>query len=213
MNSATYLPYYDRSIGILWTANNGGMSIDIWEISKEAPYIEHMRTHTSLTLVQAFAFLPKRTGVNVKGVQLAKSYKLVEDKIVPMTWTVPRKRLQYFQDDLFLDVWDGSAICTGTEWWDGQHPNGKDPTLVSLKPKDMDNLSSAPEEELTVREQKYLANLAKDQAPKAKGALGHENANQVAAYFSEVAKDMPKTNRFDASYNEASKSVDDTEWD
>jgi len=211
MNSATYLPYYDRSIGILWTANNGGMSIDIWEISKEAPFIEHMRTHTSLTLVAAFAFLPKRAGVNVKAVQIAKSFKLVEDKVVPMTWTVPRKRLQYFQDDLFLEVWDGKPICTGTEWWDGQHPNGRDPTLVSLKPNGMENLSTAPEEELTAREQKYLANLAKDNAPKAKGALGHENAEQVSAYFTEVAKDMPKTNRFDAAYNEASKSVDDAE--
>lgn len=213
MNSATYLPYYDRSIGILWTANNGGMSIDIWEISQEAPYIEHLRTHTSLTQVQAFAFLPKRTGVNVKAVQIAKSYKLVEDKVIPMTWTVPRKRLQFFQDDLFLDVWDGKPICTSTEWWDGQHPNGQEPNLISLKPNGMDNLSSAPEEELTVREQRYLANLNKDNGPKVKGALGHENADQVAAYFTEVAKDMPKTNRFDAAYNEASKSVDDSEWD
>jgi len=213
MNSATYLPYYDRSIGILWTANNGGLSIDIWEISKEAPYIEHLRTHTSLTQVQAFTFLPKRVGANVKAVQLGRSFKLVDDKVIPINWTVPRKRLQYFQDDLFLDVWDGKPICTSTEWWDGQYPTGKDPTLVSLKPSDMENLSTAPEEELTVREQRYLANLAKDNAPKVKGALGHENADQVKTYFSELAKDMPKTNRFDASYNEASKSVDDSEWD
>lgn len=214
MSSATFLPHYDRSTGVLFTANNGGTNIEIWEISSQAPFIESLRTYTSPTMVQGFAFTPKLQGVDIPKVQIGKAFKLVEDRIVPINWSVLRKRLEFFQDDLFPAVWDQQALCSSTQWFAGDMPpEGKDRVTVSLQPEHMAKLSEAPEEELTVREQRYQAHVQQQEAPKAKGVLGHESAAEVSAHFAAKAKDMPTTNRFDKAYDENAKSVDDSEWD
>lgn len=43
-------------------------------------------------------------GIDVKNVRLATAYKLSEDVVTPIYWTVPRKRKEFFQDDLFIDT-------------------------------------------------------------------------------------------------------------
>ena len=83
---------------------------------------------------------------------------------------------------------------------------------MSLQPAGMVKLSEAPAEELTVRQMRYQAHITKDEGPIVKGALGHESAEQVSEYFTQVAKEMPKNNRFDAVYDEAAKDVDEDEW-
>lgn len=40
-------------------------------------------------------------------------------------------------------------------------------------------------------------------APKLKGALGHESAEEVAEHFSQIAQKMPSINRFDATVNKS----------
>lgn len=213
MSSATFMGYYDRDVGVLLTADNGGTSINVWEITTQAPFVSLLKTQLTQTIFQGLAFRPKLASVQIKEVQVAMSYKLSMDTIIPMTWTIPRKRLEFFQDDIFLPTWDGKALCDSKAWFGGEIPQGKDVTLVSLCPSDMTPLSEAPKEELTERQNRYNAHNLKKEEPKKKGILGHESAEEVAAHFTKVAAEMPKTNRFDATYDETSKDVDEDEWD
>jgi hypothetical protein len=60
---------------------------------------------------------------------------------------------------------------------------------------------------------RYNAHQNKLTEPKKKGVLGHESVEEVSDYFCQVAKEMPRTNRFDATYDETMKDVEEDEWD
>jgi hypothetical protein len=77
----------------------------------------------------------------------------------------------------------------------------------------MTPLSQAPAVELTERQLRYNAHQNKKTEPKKTGVLGHTSVEEVSEYFIQVAKEMPTSNRFDATYDEASKDVDSDEWD
>lgn len=215
-SSSTFITHYDRDMNLLFVANNGSTSMQLFEVTASEPFINNLsgiQTYSSPDLFQGLCFMPKLSALNVKEVKVAHAFKLSQDKIIPIEWRVPRKRLEFFQDDIFPNTWDGKALCNATEWFAGKNPQGADKTKISLKPADMELLSNAPAEELTERQLRYAAHVNKKDEPKKKGALGHESAEEVSEYFTQVAKQMPKTNRFDAVYDEASKDVDEDEWD
>ena len=67
-------------------------------------------------------------------------------RVVPIRFTVPRTRLEYFQDDIYPPTRDSSAVMSASEWLGGA---AKPPTLVELMPSDMTPLSRAPVVEKT----------------------------------------------------------------
>ena len=93
-----------------------------------------------ICLLQGLAFLPKNV-CSVRDVEFAKAYRLTDTSIEPISFTVPRVKTNFFQDDLFPDTrltWN--PTLTAEEWLGG---STRQPEYVSLKPDNMKALTGA----------------------------------------------------------------------
>lgn len=142
--SGTLNPHYDPDTGVLLLWSKGEGSVKFLEINDESPYIHHLTDYSTNIPQVGYAILPK-TSVNVKEVEIFKSFKLTLDKVIPVSFTVPRQKKEYFQDDIFPDTLSSEPTLTAKEWLSGVN---KAPKLVSLQPTGMKKLSEAPKQEV-----------------------------------------------------------------
>jgi len=208
-NNATIIPHFDDDTGVIFVGNNGGSFIQLYLVTATAPYIESMNVFMSAGDVTGHAFAHKTT-CDIKKVELAHSFKLSRDKIIPISWTLPRKRLEFFQDDVFPATRSAVAAMTAAEWIAG---GDKEPEFISLQPAGMVELSKAPKEEMTERQKRYQEHLLAQQKAKPKGILGHESASEVRDHFRGIAKALPGGNRWDAKVDDSKVDVDENEWE
>lgn len=95
------------------------------------------------------AFLPKY-GLDIKGVEIGKSYILSQTHIESVSFTVPRTRLDYFQDDIYPPTRDlRQPVLEAAEWIAGAT---KEAPLLSLQPEGMKPVTEAPVE---IKAKKY----------------------------------------------------------
>jgi len=86
----------------------------------------------------------------VTKVEIDRMLKLSTTTVEPITFTVPRNRLEFFQDDLFPPTTRyGEPSMTSSQWLSGAKT---EPALISLQPPGMQPLTDAPK---IVREKKY----------------------------------------------------------
>jgi len=210
------LPRFDPDAKLLYLANAGGTFIPLFSVSdattKGAVILEQLNLFQTSSDTVGFVILPKRTA-DVRKVELQRALKLTKDAILPITYSVPRKRLEFFQDDLFPPSRKDAPEYSAAQFFAGEFPKGKEPTLESLQPADMTKLSEAPEEELTERQQRYNAHLAKQAAPKPVGALGHTSEEEVRQHFLALQNCVGGANRWDAKIDNSKVDVDESEWD
>eukprot|EP00058_Branchiostoma_floridae_P026168 XP_002611658.1 hypothetical protein BRAFLDRAFT_117106 [Branchiostoma floridae] len=137
------VPYYDEDSRVLFLTGKGDSQIFSYEVSTEKPYLIELATTAFSLPHQGVSFLPKNV-CNVKDVEFAQAYQLNKTTLEPLSFTVPRVKMEYFQDDLFPDTrasWE--PAMTAQEWLDG---GNKVQRIVSLRPSDMKPLSEAPKE-------------------------------------------------------------------
>jgi len=80
-----------------------------------------------------------------------RMFKLCNDYAEPISFRVPRTRMEFFQDDIYSETRKlDTPSETGSEWLSGV---SKDPVMISLRPQDMKKLSEAPTEK---KVQKYV---------------------------------------------------------
>ncbi|CAG2122579.1 unnamed protein product, partial [Medioppia subpectinata] len=104
------------------------------------PFIHHLSHYNAPNPHQSVAYLYKRF-CDVRAVEFARGYRLTPTAVEPLSFTVPRLRTEYFQDDLFPATrvqWE--PTLTADQWFAGQ--NGQ-PVYISLKPEEMGLLSEA----------------------------------------------------------------------
>lgn len=131
-------PHYDPDTNILFTYSKGERTCHAYEVQPDGlkgkqlsklPQFEHG------LLQSAFAFLPKQT-VDVKKVEIAQAYRLTPSSIQLVSFTIPRAKADFFQDDIFpptLDKLMPSGL-DAKQWADGQDA---EPSLVDLRPDGM----------------------------------------------------------------------------
>lgn len=158
------MPFFDPDSNVLIICSPGSPKVQMLRVvlSPEAA-IQALTSYVSPTDFMAQSFLHKTT-VNVREVEVLHSLKLSRNKVVPVSWQVPRSRKEFFQDDLYVPTLPLAAIMQAQEWRRGL--SGKDLDRVSLQPADMTSLSLAPRLERTPRQNKQ-----EDQAPAWKEAL------------------------------------------
>ncbi|OZJ05924.1 hypothetical protein BZG36_01201 [Bifiguratus adelaidae] len=138
ISPSTMVPSYDEDTGILFLAGRGDRIIHTFEFARKAegspPVIDALPKFEFSSLHQGFAFLPKRV-CDVRQVEIARFYRLIANKIEPVGVYVPRSRMEFFQDDIFLPsrVVDEPAIAA-KDWLDG---HDAEPRYVDLAPADM----------------------------------------------------------------------------
>ncbi|XP_033742691.1 coronin-7-like isoform X2 [Pecten maximus] len=144
------VPYYDEDSHTVFLSSRGESNVYAFEVSEEEPYITQLSTFAGEGLHQAYAFLPKIT-CNPKEVEFARAWRLTSTSVEPVSFTVPRVKMEYFQDDLFPDTrvtWE--PTMTSEEWLSGLNNQAR---TISIQPKGMKKLSEAPVE--TPKTSKY----------------------------------------------------------
>jgi len=226
-NIATPVAHFDAATGLLFVTGVGSCSYTVLSITPgAAPYVDLLSNFTSRSDVVASAALPKRD-VDVREVEVLRTMKLSKtNEIWPVSWRVPRKRKELFQDDIYhAGAHAAASQAPPADWFAGVverevQANGRGqakypvPT-ISLQPAGMDTLSAAPQEELSAGQKRYLAQQLAKSAEPARGFLGHTSGEEAMDYFRKRAEELPaNSGRFDARTSDKSAdAVADDEWD
>lgn len=158
------MPFYDPDSNVLIMCSPGSPKVQIFRvIVSPEPAIQALSSFVSPTDFMAQGFLHK-TAVNVAEVEILHSLKLSRNKVVSVSWQVPRARKEFFQDDLYVPTLPLAPIMNAQEWRRGLC--GKELDRISLQPADMTCLSLAPRLERTPKQAKQ-----EDQTPAWKEAL------------------------------------------
>ncbi|CAD5120322.1 DgyrCDS8899 [Dimorphilus gyrociliatus] len=142
VSPATLMMLYDEDSRTIFATGRGDGTIFAFEAINEAPYLSRLSDIKGDGAHQGFGLLPK-TECNVKAVEFARILRLTRSTIEPIPITVPRRKMEYFQDDIFPPtkaLWEPSM--TPDEWEQG---GNKPLRTIDLKPTDMDNLSDHPD--------------------------------------------------------------------
>lgn len=139
VSPAVLVPFYDEDSSTLFLNGKGENSLFAYEVALDPPHMFPLSPFKSSNSSQGFGFLLNKNALNVREIEFARAYRLTNNTIEPVSFTVPRVKSTYFQDDLFPPtriLWE--PIISGEKWLKGE--NGEQ-SWISLKPADMKSLS------------------------------------------------------------------------
>jgi WD40 repeat protein len=159
-NSGVIMPFYDEETGLLFLAGKGDGNIRYYEIVDEKPYFHFILEYKSNTPQRGMAMLPKR-GVNVSQCEVVRLLKVDNQKVEPLSFTVPRKS-DLFQDDLYPNCFSGVPSLTAEAWKGGDnkqqdksfsHAPGFVPTAKPLDFNPVVKVEEKPKSERELKEE------------------------------------------------------------
>lgn len=142
VSPAILIPFYDPDSSTLFATGKGDSTIMAYEIGSDHPHLFPLSSHRSNSVHQGLALLPKYM-CDVRVVEFCKALRLTQSIIEPISFTVPRVKTEFFQDDIFPPThiaWE--SIMTASEWLDG---TDRPPKYMSLQPQDMQTLTESKE--------------------------------------------------------------------
>lgn len=128
------VPYYDEDSNTVFLTGKGDSTIYAYETIDETPYLFPLSHHKCPNVHQGLSLLPKLV-CNVRNVEFARVLRLVGTVVEPIAFTVPRIKIEFFQDDLFPDSrvsWE--PTMSAEEWLGGMNKN---PKRISWMPEGM----------------------------------------------------------------------------
>lgn len=140
VSPAVLFPHYDPDTSILWLWCKGSstvLSFDVHPENERQPFAQ-LPPFTGGSLQNGLAFLPK-TDVDVKAVEVMKALRLTMREIQEVTWKVPRRHTERFQDDVFPPT-RGLPVASPDAWQAGE---ACDPPRIDLRPEGMGNCASS----------------------------------------------------------------------
>jgi len=139
VSPAVLVPFYDEDSSTLFLNGKGENSLFAYEVALDPPHMFPLSPFKASNSSQGFGFLRNKNALNVREIEFARAYRLTNNTIEPVSFTVPRVKSTYFQDDLFPPtriLWE--PTISGEKWLKGE--NGEQ-SWISLKPADMKSLS------------------------------------------------------------------------
>ncbi|WWC61287.1 uncharacterized protein I303_103868 [Kwoniella dejecticola CBS 10117] len=154
VSPSVLFPVYDPDTSILYVWGKGERVIQTYEIQLQnisEPIIK-LPSYTASSPQIGLTFQPKRL-VDVKKVEIAKCLRLTGKTLEEVTFTIPRNKPDFFQDDIYVPTTDVETyIITAKEWLEGKNAV---PQKIDLKPEGMIPLSQAPKND-TSRAKKFV---------------------------------------------------------
>eukprot|EP00211_Chloroparvula_japonica_P005148 CAMPEP_0119131958 /NCGR_PEP_ID=MMETSP1310-20130426/11011_1 /TAXON_ID=464262 /ORGANISM="Genus nov. species nov., Strain RCC2339" /LENGTH=899 /DNA_ID=CAMNT_0007122561 /DNA_START=122 /DNA_END=2821 /DNA_ORIENTATION=+ len=199
---ALMTPHYEADHGIVFLFAKGDGTIAYFEVTEDPPFFHYLSKYPTNVPQMGVAVLPKST-CDVKNVEICRMLKLTVDTVLPVSFTVPRTKKDFFQDDIFSDGWDGQAVMAADEWYNGA---AKPRNTVSRCPAGMKPVSQAP------KEQKVAKYRFDPNAPK------KEDGNYLNSYFDKMVS-FKNEGAETAEINEKKRvdqfnvAEDEMEWD
>ncbi|KAJ3018017.1 Coronin-7 [Thoreauomyces humboldtii] len=189
------IPFYDEDTSILYLTGRGESYTMMFEITSDGP--QFLTRFDSGGSQQGLAFAPK-TQCDVRAIEIAKGYRISQTAIETVSFTVPRLKKEFFQDDLYPPTSDTSKPMADVgDWLQGKKGN---PSTIDMRPPDMIPLSQAPVE---VKEQVRAIVLEREQTEAEVKAAGMKQMFELAQQTGEEEK-LPQ---------DELEGVDDDEWD
>lgn len=133
-------PFFDEDSSTLFLTGKGDSAVQTFEVSEDAPHFFPLSPYRPNGLHQGLAFLPKNI-CDVRAVEFARAFRILDNSIEPVSFTVPRIKTTFFQDDIFPPtrvLW--LPTMTADEWLSGVR---KQAPLISLQPDDMQALTES----------------------------------------------------------------------
>lgn len=135
--------HFDPDTSILYLWSKGERTLYTAEVHPEdgEKAFDSLPPFAHSTLQSGWAFLPK-TVVDVRRVEIAKALRLTPTSVEAVSFTIPRARAEFFQDDVFPPTADlNTPALTAAQWFDGANI---DAPRIDLRPEGMKLLSDAP---------------------------------------------------------------------
>lgn len=108
--------FFDEDTSLLFLAGRGETFISIFEIIDATATFLTRFDGSGGFVQQGFNFFPKLV-CDVKQVEIAKCWRVVQNCVEQVSFTVPRLKKEFFQDDIFLPTNDRSKpLLTAADW-------------------------------------------------------------------------------------------------
>ena len=211
VSNAIPIGHYDGNDNLFYVSSIGDRKIRVYEINsndKSGNIQEMNASFQSKEDIMGIVFGSKQS-LNIKKVEMTKCYKLSKDGMIsPISFIIPRKRTEFFQDDLYSDVLDQDNNSLDIDVCTNEGKLNIDVSYVSLKPQDMELLSNAPEEEQSVYQKRRNSQIKIMEAEKLKEQP--KSTEQAFDQFARMVADAPTANRWDAE--NIGTEVAEDEW-
>lgn len=118
-SSGILMPFYDYDTSMIYLAGKGDGNIRYFEYTGEDKMVYSLSEFKTNKPCKGGCFMPK-TGCSVSDNEVARFLKLEVRRMVPVSFTVPRKS-DLFQDDIFPDTASGTGepSMTASEYMGG----------------------------------------------------------------------------------------------
>jgi len=126
------LPHFDADTGMLYAAGKGDGNIRYWEVVDTDPYVHFLSEFRDNASQKGICWMPKRA-CDVRQCEVACALRLMKDKVIPISFQVPRKSADTFQKDLFPEAYAGIPALSASEWLGGKNVA---PKKMSMDPKE-----------------------------------------------------------------------------
>lgn len=93
VSPALLIPYYDEDSSTIFLTGKGDTTIYAYEVTEDAPYLCPLSHHRCLSIHQGLSFLTKNK-CDVSIVEFSKCYRLTNNSIEPLSFTVPRLKVK-----------------------------------------------------------------------------------------------------------------------
>lgn len=209
VSPAILIPYYDEDSSTLFLTGKGEVTVYAYEIGEDAPYLFPLSPYKCASPTQGLAFLHHKNVLNVRKVEFARAYRLTACSIEPTSFTVPRVKSSYFQDDIFPPtrvMWE--PAITAAAWFRGDQENIR---YVSLQPPDMPSLSgSGPAGGVTATKTSTTTAAVLGQKQNV-SCLSRDEAREVGRDLSKAVGEMIEI--AEKLEDEGMEGVEDKEWE
>ena len=136
-SAGVLIPYFDADTGILYAAGKGDGNIRYWEVVDTDPYVHFLSEFRDNASQKGVTFLPKRA-CDVKQCEIAVCLRLMKDRVIPISFQVPRKSADTFQKDIYPDAYAGIPSLSAADWLNGAN---QAPKKISMNPSQRGSVS------------------------------------------------------------------------
>jgi len=130
-SGSVLMPHMDHDNNILYLFGKGDGSVE-WLTIGGTKVIKSIGIYRNSEPQKGGCWVPK-AGLDVMECEAARFMKLTNKSLIPLSFIVPRKAKQTFQEDIFQPTYGGIPNLTMEEYWAGEDREIK---RMSLDPKD-----------------------------------------------------------------------------
>lgn len=127
--SGQIIPFYDNDTSLVFLGGKGDGNIRYYEITDDSEVVYFISEFKSQTPTLGLSMFPKY-GLDISECEIVRLYKGHTGGIQPISFNVPRKGTEVFQDDIYPDTAGQDPALTAAAWFGGANAAPKKVSLA-----------------------------------------------------------------------------------